>query len=72
MQRNQQRWSSLRPDWAPAFVRSGAVGGWQSLFTPAMAGALLAKCEQRLGAGGLEALWPDIAASAREFADYRR
>jgi len=71
MQRDQQRWSSQRPDWAPAFVRSGAVGGWQSLFTPVMAAALQAKCDRCLGPAGIDRIWPELAAAARAFAATR-
>jgi hypothetical protein len=72
MQQDQQRWSSRRPDWAPAFVRNGAVGQWQELFTPAMAASLLAKCDRCLGDRELDRIWPGIAAAARDFADCRR
>jgi hypothetical protein len=68
MQRDQQRWSSRRPDWAPPFVRKGAVGEWQQLFTPAMAASLLAKCDRCLGEGEVDRIWPGIAAEARAFA----
>jgi len=71
MQREQQRWSSRRPDWAPGFVREGAVGGWQSLFTPRMAARLLAKCERCLGPDGIDRIWPDVAAAARAFTESR-
>ena len=72
MRRDQQRWSSKRPDWAPGFVRSGSVDGWQEYFTPAMARALLAKCERCLGPRGLAEIWPGIAATAHEFANSGR
>lgn len=68
MRRNQQRWSSLRPNWAPAFVRRGGIGDWRSLFTPGQAGALLEKSNQSLGGAGIGDLWPDVLAEARAFA----
>jgi hypothetical protein len=68
MRREQQRWSSRRPDWAPAFVREGAVGGWQSELTPPMIRALLAEFERRLSGSGCEALWPEVLDAARKAA----
>jgi len=67
MRRDQQRWSSVRPDWAPAFVRRGGIGDWRSLFTPGQAQALLAQFERRLAGAGLGDLWPDVLADARAF-----
>lgn len=68
MQRDQQRWSSRRPEWAEAFVRKGAVGGWQQQFSSAMARELLAEFDRRLAGTDLEGLWPDILGDARAFA----
>jgi sulfotransferase len=68
MRRDQQRWSSRRPDWAPAFVRRGVVGDWRRVFTREQTRALLAKFDRRLAGTGLEALWPDVLAEARAFA----
>lgn len=69
MRRDQQRWSSARPAWAPAFVRRGGVGDWRSLFTPRQARALLAKFERRLAGTGIGDLWADVLAHARAFAE---
>jgi sulfotransferase len=69
MRRDQQRWSSVRPDWAPAFVREGKVGRWQSLITPSQARLLLAKFDRRLGGDIGPGLWPDVLADARAFAE---
>lgn len=69
MRRNQQRWSSARPEWAEAFVRTGKVGGWQAHFTPSQAQALLAEFDHRFGKAGIENPWPDTIAAARTFAD---
>lgn len=71
MRRDQQRWSSKRPDWAPAFVREGRVGGWSSLFEPEMARALLAEFDRRLEGSPLAGLWPDVLAAARDRARER-
>jgi hypothetical protein len=68
MRRDQQRWSSRRPDWAPAFVRKGVVGDWRRLFTPGQAARLLAEFDRRLEGTGLESLWPEVLAEARAFA----
>jgi hypothetical protein len=69
MRRDQQRWSSARPDWAPAFVRSGKVGGWPAHFTPGQARALLAEFEVQLADAGIENPWPEAIAQARAYAD---
>ncbi len=71
MQRNQQRWSSKRPDWAQPFVRKGSVGGWRSQFSPDQTRALLAKFDKRLAGTRLAELWPDVLATARAWADGR-
>jgi hypothetical protein len=68
MQRDQQRWSSRRPDWAPAFVRKGIVGDWPSLFTPTTARRLLAECDRRLPGTGLDREWAEVLDAARAFA----
>lgn len=68
MSKDQQRWSSRRPDDMPAFVRKGVVGDWTNYFSPGQAGRLIEKLERRSGGSGLEALWPGIIADARQFA----
>ena len=68
MRRDQRRWSSERPAWATGFVRSGAVGDWQSLFTAEQAGRLLAEFDRRLNGTALAGLWPDVLAAARDHA----
>jgi hypothetical protein len=68
MSRDQQRWSSRRPEGMPAFVRKGVVGDWRAHFSPAQTARLLAKCEQRLAGTGLDELWPDVFAEARRLA----
>ena len=68
MRRDPQRWSSRRPDWAPAFIRSGRVGDWQTLITPGQARALLAKFHARLGGTHAETLWPELLDEAQRYA----
>jgi hypothetical protein len=69
MRRDQQRWSSRRPDWAPPFIRNGEVGGWRSLMKPGQVRALLAKFDDRLGGTLAETLWQDLLIEARACAD---
>jgi hypothetical protein len=68
MSRDQQRWSSVRPDGMPAFVRRGVVGDWINHFSAAQAARLLEKFDRRLGGLSLEALWPETLAEARRLA----
>lgn len=68
MSKDQQRWSSRRPDDMPAFVRKGLVGDWVNYFVPSQAARLLEKFDTRCAGLGLETLWPDILAEARRFA----
>ena len=68
MRDNQQRWSSQRPDWAEPFVRTGRVGGWQSLMTPGQALRLLTEFDRRTAGTPLSGLWPKVMAAARDFA----
>lgn len=68
MRRDQQRWSSRRPEWAPAFVRKGAVGDWRSLFSREQTRVLLTKLDRRLAGTGLEKFWPDVIGAARDYA----
>jgi hypothetical protein len=69
MRRDQQRWSSARPAWAPAFVRRGGVGDWRSQFTPRQTRALLAKFDRRLAGAAVGAPWSEVLAQARAFAE---
>jgi len=68
MSKDQQRWSSRRPDDMPAFVRKGIVGDWENYFLPSQAARLLEKLERRCRGTGIEGLWPDIIGEARRFA----
>jgi len=68
MSREQQRWSSRRPDGMPSFIRKGIVGDWANHFTPAQARRLLEKAELRFAGSGIEAFWPELFAEVRRFA----
>jgi hypothetical protein len=65
MHRNQQRWSSARPDDAK-FVRRGVVGDWRSHFSPAQARQLAARFDERTAGTAAAGLWPDILDEARK------
>ena len=65
MRKNQQRWSSRRPQGMPAFIRRGVVGDWTSLFTAGQAARLLEKFRVRARGTDLEPLWPGILDQAR-------
>lgn len=68
MSKDQQRWSSRRPDDMPAFIRKGIVGDWENYFLPSQVARLLEKFDRRCRGTGIEALWPGIVAEARRFA----
>lgn len=68
MSTDQQRWSSRRPDDMPAFVRKGIVGDWANYFVPSQVARLLEKLDHCCRGTGIEALWPDVMAEARQFA----
>ena len=68
MRKKQRRWSSRRPESAPAFIRKGQIGDWRSLMSRAQARALLAKFDQRLQGSSLAMLWPEEIEQVREFA----
>ena len=63
MKRDQQRWSSPRPEDLP-FVRAGAVGRWQDLFSPAAARLLAEKFRRRTVGTAAADLWPEVIAEA--------
>ena len=65
MRKNQQRWSSRRPQGMPAFIRRGVVGDWTSQFTAEQAARLLEKFRVRARGTDLESLWPDVVDRAR-------
>lgn len=64
MRRDQQRWSSARPESMP-FVRRGSVGDWQTLFSPAQARRLARKFDERTAGSAAARLWPEIVETAR-------
>ena len=65
MRKNQQRWSSRRPEGMPAFIRRGVVGDWTNRFTAGQAARLLEKFRVRISGTDLESLWPEILDQAR-------
>jgi len=69
MQRDQQRWSSRRPDDMPAFVRRGGVGDWVNYFSPAQCRRMLEKSARVASTARLDALWPDVYSAARQRAE---
>jgi hypothetical protein len=71
MRRSQQRWSSRRPDDMPAFVRRGGVGDWVNYFSPSQCQRVLERSEMIDGVTRLDALWPDVFATARQRAGDR-
>jgi LPS sulfotransferase NodH len=60
MRRDQQRWSSERPQWSPAFVRKGVIGDAASYFSAEQTARLIAKWHARTAGTGLDALWPEL------------
>lgn len=52
------KWSSTRPEGAPAFIRKGQVGDWRNYLTPQQNERLERKFHQRLAGTGAEHLWP--------------
>jgi hypothetical protein len=69
MAKNQQRWSSKRPDGMTEFVRKGIVGDWRRHFTPETMQPLLASSEQSLAGTVLAAEWSDIFREAQLFCE---
>ena len=63
MSRDQDRWSSRRPQGMPPFVRKGIVGDWATHLSPAQARRLAARLTSH--GAGLEALWPEVLESVR-------
>lgn len=67
MAKNQQRWSSKRPDGMTEFVRKGIVGDWRRHFTAETMRPLLARAEDSLANTVLAQDWSGIFSEAREF-----
>jgi hypothetical protein len=65
MSRDQDRWSSRRPEDAAPFVRKGVVGDWMTHFSARQARRLAEKFDQRTRATEAAGLWPEILAAAR-------
>jgi sulfotransferase len=64
MRRDQQRWSSARPEGMPPFVRRGEVGDWRRHFNGDQARRLAQKFRVRTRGTDAARLWPDIIAEA--------
>jgi hypothetical protein len=69
MSKNQQRWSSKRPNGMTEFVRKGIVGDWRRHFTAATMRPLLTLAEERLAGTVLAHEWAGIFREAHEFCD---
>lgn len=68
MQKDQDRWSSRRPEDKPAFIRKGKVGDWTNEFSREDTRRLLDRFDRRTRGTELSELWPDVLAEARAFA----
>ncbi len=60
MKKNQQRWSSKRPENMPPFIRKGQVGDWKNYFSPQQEKRLTKKFMIRTQGTGLKRLWEGI------------
>ncbi|MEA5511736.1 sulfotransferase domain-containing protein [Crocosphaera sp. UHCC 0190] len=60
MKKDQQRWSSKRPENMPPFIRKGQVGDWENYFSPEQQQRLIEKFMIRTAGTGLETLWNGI------------
>jgi len=65
MARDQQRWSSRRPEGMTEFVRKGIVGDWQAHFSQPALQALLARTLARLGGTPVIDDWDEIIEQVR-------
>ncbi|MEA5536439.1 sulfotransferase domain-containing protein [Crocosphaera sp. XPORK-15E] len=57
MKKEQQRWSSKRPENMPPFIRKGQVGDWKNYFSPEQQQRLTEKFMIRTAGTDLETLW---------------
>ncbi|HAC65238.1 MAG TPA: hypothetical protein DCF68_17345 [Cyanothece sp. UBA12306] len=63
MSKNQQRWSSKRPNNMPPFVRKGKVGDWKNYFSREQVKRLKDKFVSRTMGTDLEKLWINIVSN---------
>lgn len=68
MRKDQQRWSSQRPEDMPPFVRKGQVGDWEAYFSPEQACRLVAEFDRHTTGTWLAELWPEVMTKARAVA----
>ncbi len=59
MKKDQQRWSSKRPENMPSFIRKGVVGDWKNYFSSEQKQRLTEKFMMRNAATELENIWLD-------------
>ncbi len=59
MKKEQQRWSSKRPENIPSFIRKGKIGDWKNYFSDEQQQRLTEKFIMRTAGTGLENLWLD-------------
>ncbi|NES87067.1 MAG: sulfotransferase domain-containing protein [Moorea sp. SIO2B7] len=60
MSKNQNRWSSKRPENMTPFIRKGKVGDWNNYFTSSQIKRLTEKFATKTKGTGLEKLWENI------------
>ena len=65
MSKDQQRWSSERPDGATRFLRKGRVGDWENHFSHDQVRRLVREFDRWTAGTWLTELWPDILGKAR-------
>ncbi|MDJ0601708.1 MAG: sulfotransferase domain-containing protein [Crocosphaera sp.] len=57
MKKEQQRWSSKRPENMPSFVRKGEIGDWKNYFSSEQQQRLTEKFMMKTSGTNLETLW---------------
>ena len=61
MKKDQQRWSSKRPENMPSFIRKGEIGDWKNYFSPEQKQRLTEKFMMRTAGTELKNIWLDKA-----------